>query len=61
MEFKFMHLKFSFALLACVAVSPLAQHLAAQSSTVPAPSDFNGDGSPDIVWPIATLEPPAFG
>ena len=45
-----MDLKFSFALLACVAVLPLAQHLAAQSSTAPAPSDFNGDGIPDIVW-----------
>jgi hypothetical protein len=43
-------LKFSFVLLACVAVLPLAQHLAAQPSTAPAPSDFNGDGIPDIVW-----------
>jgi hypothetical protein len=46
----FMDLKFSFTLLACIGVLPLAQHLAAQSSTAPAPSDFNGDGIPDIVW-----------
>ena len=45
-----MDLRFSFALLACIGVLPLAQHLAAQSSTAPAPSDFNGDGIPDIVW-----------